>query len=306
MGSKFYLRLAMAFIAISMFSFVSVSQTTVKYKIIDVADDIEEYRDASTSSPVGYMDHGSSDLELTTEAANRRQMVGLIFRAVAIPKGSSITSATIQFTCDDDDNQEGPLPVDIYGFKEANTTAPFADVPFNVTSRPKTTAKVTWSIPVWATKEARTDNEKSPDIKTIVQEIVNQSGWASGNNMGFILQNEELGNIHREAAAVEDGVPAAAAGLIITYSAGTGENKVNAESARLVYPNPSEGKVLIKNPSTGNFSYAVYSVIGSLVTSRDDNSGPVVELDMSRYSKGTYIVEVKSAAINVKNRLILK
>jgi len=303
---NFYKKLALLFTTMALFTLVATSQTTVTYLVVDGGDDVEEYRGAWSTYADGYMDITSTDLELCTQNADNKQGVGIIFRGVAVPKSATIASAFLQFTCDDDDNQEGPLPVDIYGFKEANTTAPFADVPFNVTSRPKTTAKVTWSIPVWATKEARTNNEKSSDIKTIVQEIVNQSGWASGNNMGFILQNEELGNIHREAAAVEDGVPAAAAGLIITYSAGTGENKVNAESARLVYPNPSEGKVLIKNPSTGNFSYAVYSVIGSLVTSRDDNSGPVVELDMSRYSKGTYIVEVKSAAINVKNRLILK
>jgi hypothetical protein len=199
-------------------TFIAVLQITVTYLVTDGGDDAEEYRGVWSTFTDGFVDKTSSDLELCTQHADNKQAVGIIFRGVAVPKNATIVSAYLQFTCDDDDNQEGPLPVDVYGIKEANTSAPFLDVAFNVTSRPSTTAKVTWNIPVWATKEERTDNEKTPDIKTVVQEIVNQSGWASGNNMGFVLRNEVMENIHREAASFENMVPAAAPGLIIMYT----------------------------------------------------------------------------------------
>ena len=300
---NFYKKLALVLSTFAIFTFIATSQTTVNVKITDANDDLEE-RLAAGGDALGSVDATSSDLELGCETAPEPQIVGLIFRAVAIPKGATITNAYVQFTCDETDSQTLP-PLTIQGEKSANAVAPYSLADFCISSRPKTTASVSWSPAPWETADVRTANERTPDIKTIVQEIVNQSGWASGNNLAIMIWTTDIVKEHRTAEAYE-GDPLQVAELVATYTVGTGENKINAESARLVYPNPSEGKVLIKNPSTGNFSYAVYSVIGSLVTSRDDNSGSVVELDMSRYSKGTYIVEVKSAAINVKNRLILK
>ena len=37
------------------------------------------------------------------------------------------------------------------------------------------------------TANERAAAEKTPDLKTIVQEIVNRAGWVSGNAMVFIL-----------------------------------------------------------------------------------------------------------------------
>lgn len=302
---NFYKRLTMVFTIAVLISFIVFSQTTINIKVVDIGDDIEEYRDASDASPVGYMDHGSSDLELTTEAANRRQMVGIIWRNVQIPAGATITNAYVQFTCDDDDNQEGPLPISIWGIKEVNTLAPFTDVLFNCTSRPNTTATVTWNCPVWAVKEARTANERTSDIKTIIQEIIGQAGWASGNNLGIKLSNEELGNIHREAEAKDEGAGGEPE-LFVTYTMATGIDIISAESSVLVYPNPAEGKVTIKNPSSGNFAYAIYTISGNLVLSADDNSGSIIEVDMSGFTKGTYLVDVRAAGKTVKQKLILK
>lgn len=303
-----YKKLALVFTTMALFTFVATSQTTVTYSITDGGDDVEEYVGAWTSTggtayADGYMDITSSDMELCTQNANNKQAVGVVFRGVAVPKNATIVSAFVQFICDDDDNQEGPLPIDVWGFKQDNTVAPFPDVPFAVTSRPVTTAKVTWNCPVWATKEAKTDNEKTPDLKAIVQEIVNQAGWASGNNMGFVFRNEELANIHREAAAVEDA--SGTTDLIITYNAGVAVEKIDASDG-LVYPNPSEGKFMVKNPSSGNFGYGIYTMNGSMVRSRDNITGSTTEVDMSKSAKGQYFVIVKSANQTAKSKLILK
>lgn len=307
MGSKFYLRLAMVFIAISMFSFIAVAQTTINLIVSDKDDDVEEYREVYSTSPAGFMDLGSSDLELCTQNANNRQYVGIIWRNVAIPKGSSITSAFLQLTADDiSSNGTAPtLGIDIYGIKEANTSAPFTDVLFNLSSRPVTTAKVTWDALPWEVIDERGPKQKSPDLKTIIQEIVNQAGWASGNNLGIRLQNEVLEKIHREAEAADEstnGDPE----LIVTFTAGTGINSIDAPSSGLIYPNPTKGKLYINNPSTDEFSYLIYNICGKLVSSRLNITGPTTEVDLTGFNRGIYIVDVRNAEKAIAHKLILQ
>lgn len=193
------------------------AEATLNILIVDGGDDAEEYRGATGSRPDGYMDISSSDLELCTQATDNKQMVGLIFRNVLIPAGATITNAYIQFTCDDNDNQEGPLSIDIWGIKEANTSAPFLETLFNCTSRPNTTATVNWQAPVWLIKNERGPLEATPDLKEIVQEIIDLSGWIPGNNVGFKFANEETAKIHREAEAFDEG-NGGQAGLIVTYT----------------------------------------------------------------------------------------
>lgn len=202
-----------------MFTFVGIQITTLTIPIIESGDDAEEYRGAVGDDPDGYMDIGSSDLELCTQATDNMQMVGLIFRNVQIPVGATIKSAYIQFTCDDDDNQEGPLPINIWGINEANTSAPFIDELFNITGRPSTTATVTWDAPIWAVVDERGADQATADLSAIVQEIIGLSGWASGNNMGFKFTNDETLKIHREAESWDDndggpGTPA----LVVSFA----------------------------------------------------------------------------------------
>lgn len=297
-----YKKLAMVLTTFALFALVATSQTTVSYKIIDANDDLEE-RLAGVGDPIGSVDATSSDLEIGTETAGEPQIIGLIFRAVAVPKGATITNAYVQFTCDEADSQVLP-PLTIGGEKSANAVAPYSVTDFCISSRPKTTAAVSWVPPAWETVDVRTANERTPDIKTIVQEIVNQTGWASGNNLAIMIWTDDLVKEHRTAEAFE-GDAAQVAELFITYTAGVGVEKINASNG-LVYPNPAEGKFTIKNPSSGNFDYTVYNLIGKKVTSREDLSGSSTEVDMSKSAKGLYVVEVKTAGGSVKNKLFLK
>ena len=190
---------------------------TLNILIAHSADDVEEYRVAAGDDPEGYMDLGSSDLELCTEDTDEKHLIGLIFRDVLIPAGATITSAYIQFSCDDNDNEEGPLSIDIWGINESNTSAPFLPDLFNCSSRPSTTTTVNWQAPVWLIKDERGPLEATPDLKEIIQEIIDLSGWLPGNNIGFKFSNEETEKIHREAESFDDG-DGGAPGLIITYT----------------------------------------------------------------------------------------
>jgi hypothetical protein len=77
---------------------------------------------------------------------------------------------------------------------------------------------VNWQAPVWLIKEEKGPDQATPNLKTIVQEIIGLSGWAAGNNIGFKFTNDETQKIHREAEAWEDNDGGSPAELIIIFT----------------------------------------------------------------------------------------
>ena len=102
------------------------------------------------------------------------------FNSVTIPQGATINSATLTLT-------STALHTfnyfsKIYGIDE-DDTADFSGDPLG---RTKTTASVDWD----ETSMGDETQIETPDISTIVQEIVDRVGWASGQDMGFIIEND--------------------------------------------------------------------------------------------------------------------
>jgi hypothetical protein len=232
MKTNLYIRLTTVFTALILFAFCASAQTTINVKVSEANDDVEEFRGEFEGNPDGFMDHGSSDLELCTQNENNKQMIGIIFRNVQIPAGVTITSAYVQFTCDDDNDEA--ITIDIWGIKEANTSAPFTEDLFNVSSRPSTTATVNWAPPAWMVLEERGPDQQTPDLKDIIQEIIGLDGWASGNNLGIKLTNEVTAKEHREAEAFEDNDGAGAAELFVTYTEGGGGGEPTTISVQII------------------------------------------------------------------------
>jgi hypothetical protein len=78
---------------------------------------------------------------------------------------------------------------------------------------------VTWDAPIWTVKEERGADQATSDLSAVVQEIIDLTGWASGNNMGFKFTNDETLKIHREAESWDDndggaGTPA----LVVSFT----------------------------------------------------------------------------------------
>jgi hypothetical protein len=115
-------------------------------------------------------------------------IVGLHFPYVTIPKGANITSATLQFTGSATPNT-GSTPVNVTIRGEASdNAATFAATASNISGRAATTASVNWTnIGTWTA--GATTNAISPDVKTIVQEVINRSGWGSSNSLAFVITN---------------------------------------------------------------------------------------------------------------------
>ena len=305
---NFYKKFAMVCTTIALFTFVAVSQT-LKIDCNASLDDAEERLSTVGAREVGSIDEASSDLELIFD--KEPQAVGQIFRNVTIPKNATITNAYVQFTVDalSAGTTDAVMPpLEVYGVLEAKDATPFSTTPFDVTSRPKTTAKVTgWIMPPSVAVGDAGVNERTPDLKTIIQEIVNQTAWTSGNSITIVVTGDPGGtaDINREMeAAVPDG--GGGNSLNITYTAGTAVEKIGIDAVDLIYPNPSNGIVNIKNPSTGKFGYSIYTFNGKMVASKSNLTGSTTEVDMSSKPKGTYFINVKAAERTVKNKLILK
>ena len=172
---------------------------TVDVRVSDGDDDAEECV-AGGSSP-GDVERGSSDLEMVSETGTSQhgaacdQIIGLRFRNIAIPQGSEITKAYIQFKHDSGEGtQRAATSLTIRGediddapeFKDSDASSANDN---NISGRTTTTASVPWTPSGWG----RGRNYKTSEIKTIVQEIVdrgdgsNPGNWQSGNDMVFII-----------------------------------------------------------------------------------------------------------------------
>jgi hypothetical protein len=185
-------------------------------------DDAEERIDASSSEAAGFMDLGSTDLELHSDGPpNDRQWVGIRFTDITIPRGAPISSAFIQFTVDGTDD-EVPTNVDILGELVPNS-AQFTDTLSNISSRAKTTSVVAWNnIPVWDTIGVAGAGQRTPNLASILQEIVNQPAWTPGNALSLLIRPQSGDTaatlMERTAGAFEtDAVGGAPARLLVQF-----------------------------------------------------------------------------------------
>jgi len=155
-------------------TFVSTSNT---WQIGTGSDDAEE---DAVSHVVSI---ASTDLELVADDGNV-QIVGVRFPNLGIPAGVTISSAAIQFTGRLGDTLNlNPISLTIRG-QSADSPATFAATASNIFNRTDTTATVNWVPPSWADGETGL-SARTPDLKTVVQELVSRPGWASGNAMVF-------------------------------------------------------------------------------------------------------------------------
>ena len=107
------------------------------------------------------------------------------FQNVIVPQGATIDSAYIKL------NWEGGEEVD---FLIAAVDVDDFDVPTDNTYAAhdtETTATVSWNIPSEGSQDSGKYYKTSPDIKTIIQEIVDRAGWSSGNAIGIIIREPE-------------------------------------------------------------------------------------------------------------------
>jgi hypothetical protein len=169
------------------------------------ADDAEERTSGGTVTL------GSGDLNLGQDGA-RAQHVGMRFAGVTIPRGATITDASVQFQVDE--ASTAPANLAIAG-QAADSAPAFTTATGNVSSRTRTAAAVSWAPAAWPTAGARGADQRTPNLAAVLQEIVSRPGWDSGNALALIV----TGTGERTAESVDGGAPRAPV-LHIAYTTG--------------------------------------------------------------------------------------
>lgn len=151
-------------------------------------DGVEEDKTNWYTSPTGNI------LTLGHDGATSNDC-GLIFSGLNIPKRSRIISAKILLTQADQNNKFPNLL--IKGFAEDNAPPFQSDGSNRPSTREKTEAEADWNIGEtiagvhvgihWTAESVY----ETPELREIVQEIVDRSGWEEGNRLGFVIEDWE-------------------------------------------------------------------------------------------------------------------
>lgn len=174
--------------------------TTQSFSLTNGNQDAEERTDTNASNLA------SSDLEIGRDAA--AQLVGIVWPNVTIPQGVTIVDAYITFTSTEE--RSGAMTVSINGH-DIDNAAEFSAAAADISSRTLTTAQVNWTPEAWSVGL----EYDTPNIATIVHEIVNRPGWVSGNRLAIIIGEHAT---ERRTAVAYNGTPADAPVLTVTYS----------------------------------------------------------------------------------------
>jgi hypothetical protein len=188
---------------------------TLDVKIATALDDMEEYVATGAMSPT------SSDLEMPYEdsvTASKEQFVGVRY-ALAVPQGTQITKAYVEFNIDELTLGTQPVNLVIQGQLIANAPA-FTSTAKDISNRTtRTQAQVKWAVENWTAPNGQTGHvsslglkSRTPDLSPILQELVNQAGWTSGNAIVLIISDDKSNPSKglRCADAYEDGAGYAA------------------------------------------------------------------------------------------------
>ncbi|MFD2561451.1 InlB B-repeat-containing protein [Aquimarina rubra] len=184
---------------------------SIEVSIMSGSDDVEERQNGDVYT-------NSSDLELVYDSHSSagNQTIGLRFRSLALPKDATITSAYLQFTADESNSAEAELEIALHN--SSNSPA-FTTASNNVSNRSLFSNKVIWNPSSWS-RGQNGSSQRSPDLKSMVQQLVNKSSWESGNNASFIIRGKGISLTNTSAKRVADsyeGGSDQAPKLIISY-----------------------------------------------------------------------------------------
>jgi len=287
--------------------------------VSDGFDDVEE-------NVLGKLYVDSSDLELVYDSGNvlSFQKVGIRFQNITVPKGAVINKAYIQFTADEYHRKRAELEFSLH---DSDNSPRFTDRD-NVSGRGVVSNKIRWKPDTWSSNESGT-KQRTPDLKGMVQQVVNRNGWIPGNSMSFIIRGKGKSTYrtkYKRVAHSYEGDPNKAARLVINYSLNretkeninqksntiTTINKTNSKDLKeiKIYPNPFNQELNIAIPLTVNSVLVhIYDTNGRMVFSKNKSiKNNNVSIRPEVLDKGIYIIQVldSKGGLLIRSQVIKK
>lgn len=244
-------------------NFISSGGGTTTYntsKRISVGSDDAEQATSGT------MYLTSSDLELVYDSYQSagNQQVGMRFTGLNIPKGATITSAYIQFTCDE--TTTGATSLQIFA-ENTDNAATFTTAANNISGRAKTSSSVAWSPASWTTVGQASTAQRTPELATLVQTVVNRTGYAATSAIAIIM----TGTGARIAEAYE-GSATQAPILYVTYTMPSARMGAAFDEPDFItleemnaYPNPFRQAFQLDMVAEGNVELQLMNAFGMQV-----------------------------------------
>jgi hypothetical protein len=119
-----------------------------------------------------------------SHGSNDEWSVGARFTGVSVANGATISSASFSMKAQATYSSPGTISYLVSGHASDNSTAfTVSGGLLNTTNRPRTTAVSA----AWDKTVTVSGTRYSIDVTSVVQELVNRAGWASGNAMSMLV-----------------------------------------------------------------------------------------------------------------------
>jgi len=155
----------------------SCDEVTIRVPIKSPTDDAEQRASGDIDLTSSNLDFGSVD----SKAGTNSQMVGLRFADVDVPRGATINHAVVEMTPLNTDHADTNLSIRGQAIGHAPT---FEALNGNIGGRTLTTTQVDWNVESWSNTKYEFP---TPDIGSVVQEIVNRADWCGGNALALVF-----------------------------------------------------------------------------------------------------------------------
>lgn len=189
-----------------MSTFACSATGTVDKHVNNVTDDAEQI------VGTGVVSTADTVMDLTANGTTT-QIAGVRFFDLNIPAGATITNAYIEFTSPASGTVSRGTPSITIRTENTDNSTTFNAVNNDLSSRATSSTSVVWTPGTVATGV----KFQTPSLATLVQSMVNRTGWASGNSMSFILSGS-AGNNYRRAQTIEGGGTPNSARLVVEWS----------------------------------------------------------------------------------------
>ncbi|MBO6515755.1 MAG: T9SS type A sorting domain-containing protein [Bacteroidia bacterium] len=248
---------------------------------------VVDYSDASASTTTfekrissnGYdaEEKGNGDMSINDDDLDLNEYtVGLFYNNVTIPQGATITSAYVRFRAEDHSSSTAGS-VKIYG-EDVDDADSYSYNDDDITDRTKTSNYETWSMP----KFTKNQYYNSEDVSSVIQEIVNRSGWSSGNDLSLIFVPN--GGEDRDAIS-RDESSSSAPKLVITYSTASANSN----------------KYILEIDSASNTNVEQVTTTNTVAVSFDNSGNQSTEVESGVYDPSTLPVDLIYFDANYSN-----
>lgn len=280
--------------------------------LVTVSSRISNENDDAEENIKGGVLLNSDDIELVYDSKTTgNQIIGLLFRNLNIPVGATISKAYIQFAVDE--RSTASCSLNIQG-ESSDNAAPFVTTPYNVSGRTRTSSYISWIPLGWKTVGEQGSAQRTPELKSIIQEIVNRPTWNPAGNLAIIIS----GTGKRVAESYE-GLAVKAPFLYIEYTATKSHAFAMAEpviSPKIIpsetritlFPNPANEEFSLRLDSPGTIELiSIYNVSGVLINKFDPGSGITkTKINCSSYPSGLYFVKIETGNGSATAKFIKK